>query len=90
MISGDTVPISDPRLLARLLVVALFSSVLPYGVDQIVLLSVFPATALLVGAVMLPEVPTLIEGIGLVAVSAAIALTSQRVASAVETVVPPE
>lgn len=100
-ISGDAVPISDPRLLARLLVVALFSSVLPYGVDQIVLrhapmarssvlLSVFPATALLVGAVMLPEVPTLIESIGLVAVSAAIALTSQRVASAVETVVPPE
>jgi len=101
MVSGHTAPIADPRLLALLFVVALFSSVLPYGIDQIVLrhaptarfsvlLSVFPATALLVGAVMLAEVPTLIEGIGLVAVSAAIALTSQREPVAVETVVPPE
>jgi inner membrane transporter RhtA len=55
-----------------------------------VLLSVFPATALLVGAVMLGEVPTFIEVIGLVAVSAAIALTSQREPAAIETVVPPE
>jgi hypothetical protein len=40
--------------------------------------------------VMLAESPTLIEGIGLVAVSAAIALTSQRERVAIETVVPPE
>jgi hypothetical protein len=39
---------------------------------------------------MLAEVPTLIEIIGLVAVSAAIALTSQREPATVETVVPPE
>jgi len=101
MISGDAAPIADPRLLALLLAVALFSSVLPYGIDQIVLrraptarfsvlLSVFPATALLIGVVMLGEVPTLLEGIGLVTVSAAIALTSQRVPPAVETMVPPE
>lgn len=101
MVSGDAAPIADGRLLALLLVVALFSSVLPYGIDQLVLrhaptarfsvlLSVFPATALLVGAVMLAEVPTLLEGIGLVAVSAAIALTSQRERETVETIVPPD
>jgi inner membrane transporter RhtA len=37
MVSGDNAPIADPRLLALLLVVALFSSVLPYGIDQLVL-----------------------------------------------------
>jgi inner membrane transporter RhtA len=100
MVSGDAAPIADLHLMLLLVVVAVFSSVLPYGIDQIVLrhaptarfsvlLSVFPATALLVGAVMLAEIPTLIEGIGLVAVSAAIALTSQRERVAVETVVPP-
>jgi len=54
------------------------------------LLSVFPATALLIGVVMLGEVPTVIEIVGLVAVSAAIALTSQRKPVAIEAVVPPE
>ena len=101
IVSGGAAPIADLHLMLLLAVVAVFSSVLPYGIDQIVLrhaptarfsvlLSVFPATALLVGAVMLGEVPTLVEGIGLVAVSAAIALTSQRERVAVETVVPPE
>jgi inner membrane transporter RhtA len=101
MVSGGAAPIADLHLMLLLVVVAVFSSVLPYGIDQIVLrhaptarfsvlLSVFPATALLVGAVMLAEVPTLIEGIGLVAVSGAIALTSQRERVSVETVVPPE
>lgn len=101
MVSGDPAPMADARLPALLLVVALFSSVLPYGIDQLVLrhaptarfsvlLSVFPATALLVGAVMLAEVPTVIEIVGLVAVSAAIALTSRREPEGVETVVPPD
>ncbi len=73
MVGGDAAPIADAHLLALLLVVALFSSVLPYGIDQLVLrhaptarfsvlLSVFPATALLVGAVMLAEVPTVDRG----------------------------
>ncbi|WP_291379264.1 EamA family transporter [Demequina sp.] len=101
MVTGDAPPMADPGLLALLLVVAVFSSVLPYGIDQLVLrhaptarfsvlLSVFPATALLVGVVMLGEVPTLIEVLGLIAVSAAIALTSQREPAHLETVVPPE
>ena len=101
MVSGGAAPIADLHLMLLLAVVAVFSSVLPYGIDQIVLrraptarfsvlLSVYPATALLVGAVMLAESPTLIEGIGLVAVSAAIALTSQRDRVSVETVVPPK
>ncbi len=106
MLGGSAAPIADPHLMLLLVVVALFSSVLPYGIDQIVLrhaptarfsvlLSVFPGTALLIGVVMLGEAPTLLEGIGLVAVSAAIALTSQREPAtvdtvAVETLVPPE
>ena len=101
MVSGDAAPIGDLRLVALLCVVAVFSSVLPYGIDQIVLrhaptarfsvlLAVFPVTALLVGAVMLAETPTLVEGIGLVAVCAAIALTSKRGPATVETVIPPE
>ena len=101
LVRGGAAPIADLHLMLLLVVVAVFSSVLPYGIDQIVLrhaptarfsvlLSVFPATALLIGVVMLGEIPTLIEGIGLVAVSAAIALTSQRERVAVETVVPPE
>ena len=101
MVTGDAAPVGDLRLMPLLFVVAVFSSVLPYGIDQIVLrhaptarfsvlLSVFPATALLVGAVMLGEVPTLVEGIGLIAISAAIALTSQREPVTIETVVPPE
>ncbi len=101
MVSGGAAPIADLHLMLLLVVVAVFSSVLPYGIDQIVLrhaptarfsvlLSVYPATALLVGAVMLAEIPTLVEGIGLVAVSAAIALTSQRETATVEAVVPPE
>ena len=101
MVGGEAAAIADPHLMALLAVVAVFSSVLPYGIDQIVLrhaptarfsvlLSVFPATALLIGVVMLAEVPTLIEGIGLVAVSAAIALTSKRERATVATVVPPD
>jgi len=101
MVSGDVAPIADLRLVLLLVVVAVFSSVLPYGIDQLVLrhaptarfsvlLSVFPATALLIGVVMLGEVPTLLEGVGLVAVSAAIALTSRREPVGVETVIPPE
>lgn len=101
MLGGDGAPIADPGLMAALALVAVFSSVLPYGIDQLVLrhaptarfsvlLSVFPATALLVGAVMLSEVPTAVEVMGLVAVSAAIALTTPRRPQPLETVVPPE
>ena len=101
MLGGDGAPIGDVRLLAALALVAVFSSVLPYAIDQAVLrhapaarfsvlLSVFPATALLVGVVMLAEAPTAIEVMGLVAISAAIALTTPRRREAFETVVPPE
>ena len=101
MLGGDGAPVGDVRLLAALALVAVFSSVLPYAIDQVVLrhaptarfsvlLSVFPATALLVGVVMLAEAPTAIEVVGLVAISAAIALTTPRRREAFETVVPPE
>ncbi len=101
MVGGSAAPIADVHLMLLLAVVALFSSVLPYGIDQLVLrhaptarfsvlLSVFPGTALLIGVVMLGEVPTLVEGIGLIAVSAAIALTSSREPATVATVGPPD
>lgn len=68
--------------------VAVLSSVLPYAVEQVVLrrvgpatfavlLALLPATAAVVGAVVLRQWPGPVELAGLVAVSVAIALTSR-------------
>jgi len=70
-------------------VIPYISSVIPYAIEQVVLrrvsaatfavlLAMLPATAALVGAVALNQVPTPLEVLGLGAVSAAIALTSTR------------
>lgn len=78
----------DWRLAALVVVVALFSSVVPYGIEQVVLrrvsaatfavlLALLPATAALVGAVLLRQVPHGFEIVGLVLVSGAIALTAR-------------
>lgn len=69
--------------------IALFSSVVPYALEQLilrrvsaatfsVLLALLPATAAVVGAVVLRQVPTLPELAGLVLVSGAIAMTARR------------
>ena len=69
--------------------VALLSSVIPYGVEQVVLprvsaaafavlLALLPASAAVVGAVALRQLPGPAEVVGLVCVSVAIALTSRR------------
>ncbi|MBO1751525.1 EamA family transporter [Actinotalea sp. BY-33] len=77
------------RLALALVVVAVLSSVVPYGLEQLVLrtvspatfavlLALLPATAAVVGAVVLGQWPHGVELVGLVLVSAAIALTSVR------------
>lgn len=74
-------------LVAAVVGVALLSSVVPYGLEQVVLrrvsaatfavlLALLPATAAVVGAVVLRQWPHPLEVVGLLLVSAAIALTS--------------
>ncbi|MDO8105971.1 EamA family transporter [Isoptericola sp. b441] len=76
-------------LLGAVLGIAVLSSVVPYGIEQVVLRSVsaatfavllatLPAMAVVIGAVVLGQWPHPAEVVGLVAVSAAIALTSRR------------
>jgi inner membrane transporter RhtA len=75
----------DPLLLAACLAVGVASSVVPYGLEQIamrrlprarfaLLLALLPATATVVGAVVLGQVPGLLEsaGIGLVVLAASL------------------
>nr|WP_093181676.1 EamA family transporter [Sanguibacter gelidistatuariae] len=86
--------VTDWAFLGALVAIALASSVVPYAIDQVVLrrltasqfailLAIWPATAVGVGAVVLRQVPSGWEIVGLVFVSVAIALTS-RPASTVE------
>ncbi len=83
-----TVVVPDPELLVFLLAVAVFSSVVPYVLDQVVLRRVgtatfavltalLPATAVVVGALVLTQVPTWPEIAGLVLVSGAIVMTAR-------------
>ena len=80
--------VARPRVLVLLLVVALCSSVVPYVLDQVVLRRVgtagfavltalLPATAVVVGAVALAQVPTWPELAGLALVSGAIVMTAR-------------
>jgi inner membrane transporter RhtA len=79
---------TDARLAVLVLGVAVFSSVIPYAIDQVVLrrlrpatfavlLALLPATAAVVGAVTLQQVPHGWEIVGLLLVSGAIALTAR-------------
>lgn len=79
--------VADARLFAAVLGVALLSSVVPYVLDQVnfgllpastfaILLALLPATALVVGLVVLQQVPTAGELVGLVLVSLAVALAN--------------
>ncbi|GAB2463153.1 EamA family transporter [Xylanimonas ulmi] len=87
---GHTAPdvVAHPRVLAFLLVVALCSSVAPYVLDQVVLRRVgtatfavltalLPATAVVVGAVVLRQAPSWGEVVGLALVSGAIVMTAR-------------
>ena len=86
-------------LAAAVVGVAVLSSVIPYAVEQVVLrrvppatfavlLALLPATAALIGAVVLRQLPHLLDVVGLVLVSGAIALTSRRRRPAVDEVAP--
>ncbi|WP_309134021.1 EamA family transporter [Cellulomonas sp.] len=83
----------DVRLAALVVVIALCSSVVPYALEQVVLrrvsaatfavlLALLPATAAVVGAVVLRQWPHGLEVVGLVLVSGAIALTARSEADA--------
>lgn len=78
----------DWGLVAAVLGVATLSSVIPYAIEQLilrrvsaatfsVLLALLPATASVVGAVVLRQVPTVPELVGLALVSGAILMTAR-------------
>lgn len=75
--------LGDVRVVAEALLVGLFSSAVPYGLDQIVLqrlsaarfaqlLAILPVTATVVAAVMLREIPAGLELVGMGLVVAAL------------------
>jgi inner membrane transporter RhtA len=77
----------DPLLLAACLAVGVASSVVPYGLEQIamrrlprarfaLLLALLPATATVVGALVLGQVPGRLEGAGIALVVIAASLRS--------------
>ncbi|MBN0039133.1 EamA family transporter [Cellulosimicrobium cellulans] len=86
---GAVPVLGDWRHVVAIAGIALFSSVVPYALEQVilrrvsaatfsVLLALLPATAAVVGAVVLRQVPTVPELAGLVLVSGAIAMTAAR------------
>jgi inner membrane transporter RhtA len=89
--------ITDPPLLAACIAVGLASSVVPYALEQIamtrlprarfaLLLSLLPATAVVVGAIILQQVPTVVETGGIALVIAASMLRSHEEDEATEAV----
>lgn len=81
--------LADWRLAAAVLGVAVLSSVIPYVLEQVilrrvsaatfsVLLALLPATAALVGAVVLRQMPSATDLVGLALVSGAIGMTARR------------
>lgn len=82
---GTTAAWTSPRLLLLGLAVGLLSTVVPYSLDQVVLrrvgrgrfallVALLPVTATVIGLVVLGQVPTLFETLGILAVVAAVAL----------------
>ena len=85
LISSAVPALVDPLLLAACLAVGVASSVVPYGLEQIamrrlararfaLLLALLPATAAIVGALVLGQVPGLVEstGIALIVIAASL------------------
>ncbi len=77
----------DPALLAAAVGVGLMSSVVPYAIDQVTLrrmprhrfaltLALLPATAAVVGSIVLGQLPTAVEAVGIALVTLSVALTS--------------
>lgn len=85
---GDVGPLADPTVALLAVGVGVLSSVVPYVLDQVVLrrvgqarfavlLALLPATATVVGMIGLGQIPSLVEGLGIAAVVAAVALRSR-------------
>lgn len=81
-------PLAEPRVLALVLGVGVLSSVIPYVLDQVamsrlststfaLLNALLPATAVLVGLVSLGQTPSWFELVGVLAISAAVALATR-------------
>jgi inner membrane transporter RhtA len=86
---GGLTALTDPLVVVLAVGVGVLSSVVPYVIDQIVLrrlgqarfavlLALLPATATIVGLVALAQIPNLLEGVGIAAVVAAVALRSRE------------
>jgi len=85
-------------LLVVCLGVGVLSNAVPYGLDQVVLrrvsaerfallLSILPVTAVVIGALLLGQVPTAVEGLGIAAVVVALVLRDRSGEGRVATVV---
>jgi inner membrane transporter RhtA len=86
---GAAPVLHDAGLAAAVVGIAVLSSVVPYAIEQVVLrrvtaatfavlLAMLPATAAVIGVVVLRQLPTPAEAAGLLLVSVAIALTARR------------
>lgn len=88
-LAGGAAPVlHDGRLALGVVAVALCSSVVPYGIEQVVLrrvraatfavlLALLPVCSAVVGALVLRQVPTAVEVVGMLLVCGAIALTGR-------------
>jgi inner membrane transporter RhtA len=85
LVSSALPGLTDPALLAACIAVGLASSVLPYVLEQVamrrlsrarfaLLLALLPATAAVVGAIILGQVPGVLEAVGILLVVAAAGL----------------
>jgi len=88
-VGGSGPVLHDARLALVVLAIAVCSSLVPYVMEQVVmrrvstatfaiLLALLPATAAVVGAVLLRQWPHGLELVGIVLVSGAIALTARE------------
>ena len=87
---GSTaVIVTHPRNLLAVVGIAVFSSVIPYAVEQLILrrvtaarfailLALLPVTATIIGAIALQQIPGLLDLAGVLAICAAIVLSAQQ------------
>ncbi len=92
-IGSTAVVVTDPKHIAAFVGIAVFSSVIPYALEQTIMrrvsaarfaimLSLLPVTATLVGAVVLRQIPGVVDVLGLLAICSAIVLSAQTAAPA--------
>jgi len=87
--SGALPALQQPHLLLAAVVVGICSSVIPYVCDQLamgqlsratfsLLLALLPATAVVIGVVVLRQIPTIIDAVGILLVATGVALHIER------------